>query len=83
MSELQLHWDHRVTDRGEAQWAFEALGVTFLVTELADDAYLLTTTDLAGGPPGGVPALSRPVKCDSEEDAKKLAQSWYEKLVQP
>lgn len=83
MSEVQLHWDHRLTDRGESQWTAEALGNTFVVTELPNGTYVVTATDIAGGPPFGVGALSSAVECDSEEDAKKLAQSWYEKLVQP
>ena len=76
----RLHWHDRATDQGEAQWAAEALGITYVVTKLATGAYLLAATDRVGGTPD-VPALSRPVTCDSEEDAKGLAQSWYEDLI--
>ncbi len=73
----ELHWDDAVTDQGEAQWTAEALGITYVVTKLADDFYALTTSDYAGG----VPALGRPIKCDSEEGAKNRAQELHEKLI--
>ncbi len=76
----QLHWDDGVTDQGEAQWTAEALGVAWVVTKLGNGAYLLTESDHAGGTEY-MPALSRPVKCDSEEDAKARAQELYEKLI--
>ncbi len=73
---MNLHWTYRLTDAGEPQWQAEGLGVSYVVTEIVG-AFLLTATDLAGGTID-VPGLPRPVKLQSEQDAKRLAQNWYD-----
>jgi hypothetical protein len=58
--------------------ATEGLGVSYVMTEIpALGTFLLTATDLAGGT-ADLPRLSGPVHLRSEQDAKRLAQNWYD-----
>jgi hypothetical protein len=69
----KLQWKHGVTDHGESQWTAEALGVTYVITEmLAISSWMLTATAFSG-------SLERPTQLDSLEDATRLAQEWADK----
>jgi hypothetical protein len=74
---MNLHWTYRLTDVGEPQWAAEGLGVSYVVTELPNGTFVLTASDLAGGTTE-VSRLSRQVGLQSEQDAKRQAQNWYD-----